>query len=26
MGPVLIGALFGDSQVSFTPDSQLYFH
>jgi hypothetical protein len=26
MGPVFIGALFGDSQVSFTADGELYFH
>jgi len=25
-GPVFIGALFGDSQVSFAPDGELYFH
>jgi hypothetical protein len=25
-GPVFIGALFGDSQVSFTPDGEPYFH
>jgi len=26
VGPVFIGALFGDSQVSFTADGELYFH
>jgi hypothetical protein len=25
-GPMFIGALFGDSQVSFAPDGGLYFH
>jgi hypothetical protein len=25
-GPVFIGALFGDSQVSFAPDGALFFH
>jgi hypothetical protein len=25
-GPLFIGALFGDSQVSFAPDGELFFH